>query len=160
MSHLLPGYELGQEVDITFRAAQVTDIGGNFIDVELSDGEELTVLPGADGVEVTPAGSRQAAELSLASIEQQLGPLTPEETSWVLGRLAVTAPSALAEALTALAERRAETLPPFEAARTPPGEVTLTHHLTPSVRGGPDIGPDADDEFRREQDDHNPEEKA
>ncbi|MEV4179883.1 hypothetical protein AB0J28_00370 [Streptosporangium canum] len=56
MSTLLPGFELGQEVDITFRGAQVADIGGNFIDVELADGEELTVLPGADGVEVRPVG--------------------------------------------------------------------------------------------------------
>ncbi|MER5420392.1 hypothetical protein [Streptosporangium roseum] len=57
MSILLPGFEVGQEVDITFRGAPVNDIGGNYLDVELSDGEELTVLPDADGVEVTPAGS-------------------------------------------------------------------------------------------------------
>jgi len=140
MSHLLPGYELGQEVDITFRGAQVMDIGGNFIDVELSDGSELTVLPGAEGVEVTPAGSAQLAELSLASIEQQLGRLTPEESSWVLGRLSVTAPAVLAEALTALAKRR--------------------ESQTPTVRGGPPLDPATEDEYRRERADYTTEEQA
>jgi hypothetical protein len=66
--NLLPGYEIGQEVDVTFRGARVDDVGGNFIDVETANGDELTVLPDAVGVEVTPAGST----LSLAELHTLL----------------------------------------------------------------------------------------
>ncbi|MEV4181681.1 hypothetical protein AB0J28_09560 [Streptosporangium canum] len=55
--NLLPGFEIDQEVDVTFRGVRVTDVGTNFIDVETADGEELCVLPGASSVDVTPAGN-------------------------------------------------------------------------------------------------------
>ncbi|MGW0587421.1 hypothetical protein [Streptosporangium sp. NPDC002607] len=61
----------------------------------------------------------------------------------LLGWLANQDPSVVATVCSWL--RRVRALPP---------------PTSPSVRGGPDIGRDADDEFRREQDDHNPEENA
>ncbi|MET8334430.1 hypothetical protein [Streptosporangium canum] len=72
MSRLFPEFELGQEVNVTFRAALITDIGGNFLDVELADGEELTVLPGADGVDVTPTGVAQPADRIIAALAEVL----------------------------------------------------------------------------------------
>ncbi|SFK91543.1 hypothetical protein SAMN05216275_14110 [Streptosporangium canum] len=91
MSILLPGFALGQEVNITFCGAQITDIGGNFIDVELADGEELTVLPGADGVEVTPAGTPQPAERVLAALAEVLTELGDIQHSRVIMAAAVLA---------------------------------------------------------------------
>lgn len=90
---------------------------------------------------------------TLAEIERDLGPLAPEEQEWVLGRLAVTAPSAIAEALSALGQRRAGTLPQFEEIRTPDGELTLAHRPTtaPTVRGGPELDLATEAEYREER---------
>ncbi|MEU8381719.1 hypothetical protein [Streptosporangium sp. NPDC048865] len=73
--------------------------------------------------------------LTLADLERTLGPLTPDEQEWVLGRLGVTAPSALAEALSALAQRRS-------------GDGRLS---IPTVRGGPPLDEAAEAEYREER---------
>lgn len=73
--------------------------------------------------------------MSLGALERQLGPLTPDEQEWVLGRLGVTAPSAMAEALSALAQRRSGDRRPS----------------IPTVRGGPPLDEAAEAEYREER---------
>lgn len=47
-------FRIGQEVDVLFRGAKVLDIGGNFLDLDLADGDDLCVIPGNTGVTVRP----------------------------------------------------------------------------------------------------------
>ncbi|MGV9536596.1 hypothetical protein ACWEU6_36145 [Streptosporangium sandarakinum] len=67
-------------------------------------------------------------------LSKRASSLTPEELDWVIDALAVLAPEALAEALDRLDRHRAK-----------------ASGAAPSVGGGPDIGDDAEEDYRREK---------
>lgn len=76
---------------------------------------------------------------TLRELLERLNELSPAETQWVLGGLAALAPQQVASALDRLTEYRAQ---------------------TPTVRGGPALDRATEDEYRAEQNDHDPEENT
>ncbi|MER5622470.1 hypothetical protein ABT061_15645 [Streptosporangium sp. NPDC002544] len=45
-------YQVGETIDLTLRGARITEVGTNYVDIELADGEEMCIQPHAEGVEI------------------------------------------------------------------------------------------------------------